>query len=99
MNGTISSGAPKNLSSLKVRINKVYKPLPRSKQEEFIADIKFAVTESRLSSKSIKSLVPSILALGMASSTIGIMVNSLKKAGVIKRSYYKRNKRYWRKKK
>lgn len=75
--------------------NQVYQPLPVSKPGEFMSDIIFEVTGHTRYSRSITKLVPLIYSLAIANSAMGICADSLKSAGIIKRHYYKRNKRYW----
>ena len=75
-----------------------YKSLPVSKPGEFMSDIIFVITGKTRFSKSITKLVPMIYSLAIANTAAGICADSLKKSGILKRSYYKRNKRYWKRK-
>ena len=76
-----------------------YKSLPVSKPGEFMSDIIFVITGKTRFSKSITKLVPMIYSLAIANTAAGICADSLKKSGILKRSYYKRNKRYWKRRK
>jgi hypothetical protein len=74
--------------------------LPQSKPGEFQSDIIFAVTGTTKTTKSLLALhklVPTIYALAVAQTATSLAFNSLRKAGLVKRSYYKHKKRYWNK--
>ena len=74
----------------------IYKLYPVVSQEDYQDKCIEAVTGETSVTRTLLGLTPLFYNLAMANTAMGIMSNSLREAGLIKRSYYKRNKRYWR---
>ena len=64
-------------------------------REDWIDQCIEGVTEQSSTVRKLSGLTPLVFSLVVASRGIGIATQSLREAGLIKRSYHKRNKKYW----
>lgn len=74
----------------------ICKPYPVVSQEDYQDKCIEAVTGESRAFRKLMGLTPLMYNLAIATTALGIATNSLRESGIIKRPYYKRNKRYWR---